>query len=100
MSGGRYLPLTRPEIEKIHRAALDVLEQVGLADTIQTGIDVMTAAGAVLRDNGRLTFPRALVEDTIAKDRRARDFDVLRVRAPAALQPVLRRAGGFQPRPA
>jgi trimethylamine--corrinoid protein Co-methyltransferase len=67
MSGGRYLPLTPAEIEKIHRAALDVLEQVGLADTIPTGIEAMTAAGAVMRDNGRLTFPKALVEDMIAK---------------------------------
>ncbi len=67
MEGGRYKPLAEGDIGKIHRAALDVLEQVGFADAIPSGIEAMTAAGAKLNANGRLTFPRALVEDTIAK---------------------------------
>jgi trimethylamine--corrinoid protein Co-methyltransferase len=67
LEGGRYKPLTDADVQKIHRAALDVLETIGLADAIPSGIEVMTAAGAKLNDNGRLTFPRALIEDTIAK---------------------------------
>ena len=67
MEGGRYRPLSDADVEKIHRAALDVLETIGLADAIPSGIEAMTGAGAVLNGNGRLTFPRALVEDTIAK---------------------------------
>ncbi|MGH7186055.1 MAG: trimethylamine methyltransferase family protein, partial [Pseudomonadota bacterium] len=67
MAGGRYKPLAEGDVGKIHRAALDVLEQVGFADAIPSGIEVMTAAGAKLNDTGRLTFPRALVEDTLAK---------------------------------
>ncbi len=67
MESGRYRPLAENDVEKIHRAALDVLEQVGFADAIPSGMEVMTAAGAKLNANGRLTFPRALVEDTIAK---------------------------------
>ena len=67
MEGGRYRPLADSEVERIHRAALDVLEHIGLADAIPSGIEAMRAAGAILNANGRLTFPRALVEDTVAK---------------------------------
>jgi len=67
MEGGHYRPLTDADVLKIHRAALDVLEQVGMADAIPSGIEIMREAGARLEGNGRLTFPRALVEDTIAK---------------------------------
>src|ERR687898_3077629 len=70
--GGRYRPLTGAEVERIHRAALDVLEQVGLSDAIPSCIEIVTAAGGVLGEDGRLRFPRALVEDTIA--RAARGF--------------------------
>jgi trimethylamine---corrinoid protein Co-methyltransferase len=67
MEGGRFRPLTDIDVEKIHRAALDVLEQIGMADAIPSCIEVCTAAGAILNDQGRLIFPRALVEDTLAK---------------------------------
>ncbi len=67
MAGGHFRPLSTADIERIHSAALDVLEQVGFADAIPSGIEAMVAAGAKLGANGRLTFPRALVEDTIAK---------------------------------
>jgi trimethylamine---corrinoid protein Co-methyltransferase len=67
LAGGRYRPLAATEVERIHQAALDVLEQVGLSDAIPSCIDLVTAAGGVLGDDGRLRFPRALVEDTIAR---------------------------------
>ena len=67
LESGRYKPLSDAEVLKIHNAALDVLEQIGMADAIPSGIEVMTKAGAVLNSNGRLTFPRAVVEDTLAK---------------------------------
>ena len=66
MTGGNFKPLTEADQQRIHQAALDVLEQVGFADAIPSGIEAMTRAGAKLESNGRLTFPRALVEDTIA----------------------------------
>ncbi len=74
LAGGRYLPLTEAEVVKIHQAALDVLETVGLCDAIPSCIEAVTAAGGRLGDNGRLLFPRALIEDTIAKA--ARHFPV------------------------
>jgi trimethylamine--corrinoid protein Co-methyltransferase len=66
MEGGRYKPLSDGDILKIHNTALDILEQIGIADAIPTGIEYMTKAGAKLTDKGRLIFPRSLVEDTLA----------------------------------
>src|SRR5581483_3158044 len=66
MEGGRYKPLSDADILKIHNTALNILEQIGIADAIPTGIEYMTKAGAQLTDRGRLVFPRSLVEDTLA----------------------------------
>jgi len=66
MEGGLYRPLTEAGARRINEAALEVLETIGLADAPQSGIDLMTAAGAILGDDGRLRFPRALVEDMLA----------------------------------
>ncbi len=67
MPGGRYKPLSEADVLRIHHAALDVLESIGLADATPSGIDYMTRAGARLNSAGRLIFPRALVEDTVAR---------------------------------
>lgn len=66
MEGGLYKPLRDADVVRIHRAALDVLETVGLADPIPSCVEMVTKAGGKLSDSGRLLFPRALVEDTIA----------------------------------
>lgn len=71
LSGGQYKPLSDADVLKIHHAALDALETIGLADAPQSGIDYMTQAGAIFGDDGRLRFPRALIEDTIAKANRS-----------------------------
>jgi len=67
MQGGSCAPLSQSDMQRIHQAALDALEQIGLADAPQSGIDVMVGAGAILGDDGRLRFPRTLVEDMLAK---------------------------------
>ena len=67
LEGGAYKPLTPEGMERIHQAALDALEQIGLADAPPSGVEIMTKAGAILGDDGRLRFPRALVEDMLAK---------------------------------
>lgn len=66
MSGGRFKPLSEQDVTRIHGAALQALEEIGLSQAPQTGVDAMTAAGAELGDDGRLRFPRALVEDMLA----------------------------------
>ena len=67
MTGGQYKPLTEAGMEKIHQSALEALEVIGLSQAPASGVEVMTKAGAILGDDGRLRFPRALVEDMLAK---------------------------------
>ncbi|WP_113911779.1 trimethylamine methyltransferase family protein [Roseovarius dicentrarchi] len=71
MEGGRYSPLTDAEVLRIHHTALDALEQIGLADAPPSGVEYLTGAGAILGDDGRIRFPRALIEETIAKANRS-----------------------------
>ncbi len=65
MTGGRYKPLTDQDIARIHEAALRALEEIGLIDAPQSGIDAMIAFGAVMGDDGRLKFPRDVVEKAL-----------------------------------
>lgn len=65
--GGRYRPLDEADMNRINDAALTALEEIGMADAPQSGIDIMVKAGAILGDDGRLRFPRTLVEDMLAK---------------------------------
>ena len=71
MDGGLYRPLSQKGMADIHNAALTALEEIGLADAPASGIAYMTGAGAILGDDGRIRFPRALVEDTIARANRS-----------------------------
>jgi trimethylamine---corrinoid protein Co-methyltransferase len=66
MEGGRYNPLSERDIERIHQAALKLLETVGLGQAIPSCIEAMTARGCFVNDKGRLCIPRGLVEDTLA----------------------------------
>ena len=63
----RYHPLSEAEMRRIHAAALDVLETVGLGDCLPSTIAYLTGVGCELQPNGRITFPRALVEDYIPR---------------------------------
>ncbi len=66
LPGGQYRPLTEANVRRIHEAALDALENIGLANAPKSGIEIMTRAGAILGEDGRIRFPRALVEDMLA----------------------------------
>ncbi len=66
MAGGQYRPLTDAGMAKIHESALEALEVIGLSQAPPSGVAIMTAAGAIQGDDGRLRFPRALVEDMLA----------------------------------
>lgn len=67
LTGGTYKPLSEEDISKIHEAALVALEEIGLCEAPQSGVDYMVKAGAILGDDNRLRYPRALVEDMLAK---------------------------------
>ena len=66
MPGGAYKPLSDRDIERIHAAALDVLERIGVGDPIPEILEALVPKGCILGDDGRLRFPRALIEDVIA----------------------------------
>jgi len=65
MAGGRYAPLTESDMNRIHHAILDSMETIGFADAIPSCVKLVTDAGGTLTDQGRLLFPRGLVEDML-----------------------------------
>ncbi|MEM9909524.1 MAG: trimethylamine methyltransferase family protein [Pseudomonadota bacterium] len=66
LRGGQLNPLSGAQVQRIHETALDALEQIGLADAPPSGVEALTGAGAILGEDGRVRFPRALIEDTLA----------------------------------
>ena len=56
----------RTASKRIHEAALEALETSGSASAIPIVRRDLHGAGAVLGEDGRLKFPRALVEDMLA----------------------------------
>lgn len=65
MSGGRYKPLTDSDVLRINNAVMEALSTIGLSQAIPSCIEAVTKAGGTYKE-GRLYFPRSLVEDTIA----------------------------------
>ncbi len=66
LPGGTYKPLTEAGMAKIHASALEALEVIGLSNAPSSGVEILTGAGAMTGDDGRIRFPRALVEDMLA----------------------------------
>ena len=69
-----WRPLGDHDVTRVHRAALDLLERVGMAAPTGRARDLALEHGGSLTDTGRLLLPRSLVEDTLA--RAARSFTV------------------------
>jgi trimethylamine--corrinoid protein Co-methyltransferase len=67
LAGGRYKLLSESDLIKVHRAALTLLDEIGLGNAIPSCVEVLTTSGCHMSDHGRLLFPRSLVEDTVAK---------------------------------
>ncbi len=67
MPGGKFKALSDADILRIHEAALQILWEVGMADAPPSGVEYLTKAGCILGDDGRLRFPRSVVEDALAK---------------------------------
>ncbi|MEZ5847174.1 MAG: trimethylamine methyltransferase family protein [Geminicoccaceae bacterium] len=66
LAGGAYRPLDEAGVAAIDEAALTVLETIGLANALPGCIDLVTAAGGRLDEQGRLLFPRELVHSCLA----------------------------------
>ncbi|WP_428674841.1 trimethylamine methyltransferase family protein [Roseibium sp.] len=67
LPGGQYRPLKEADVLRIHEAALTVLEEIGMGSATASGRMYLSEAGAVEGEDGRIRFPRALVEDMLAK---------------------------------
>ena len=78
--GGRLRPLSPDEVERVTEAALSLLDTLGLSQAVPSMIERVTAAGGALTEDGRLRFPRRLVQKSI--DEARRDF-VLSGQSPA-----------------
>ena len=66
MAGGAYRPLSEHDIQRINDTALDILENIGIGEPIPEILRYAIPGGCNLGDDGRLRFPRALVEDLVA----------------------------------
>ena len=64
--GGRYKPLTESEMQAVHAAVLDVLENIGVADPIPIVREHALQRGGWMDDNNRLHFPRARIAPRVA----------------------------------
>lgn len=65
--GGTYKPLSETDLKRIYTTALDLLEKLGMGEVpSRLGSDLL-AAGAEDSGAGRILFPKALVEDAIAR---------------------------------
>ena len=66
MSGGAYKPLSNNDQVKVAKAALDILEQVGVGDATDELLKIIVPKGCTLNEHGRVCFPVSLMEDIIA----------------------------------
>jgi trimethylamine--corrinoid protein Co-methyltransferase len=67
MKGGRYKPLSESDMARMNEAVLNVLEKIGMADPIPVVREHALKRGCFINEHDRLCFPRALVEDVIAR---------------------------------
>ena len=72
LSGGSFKPLSVVQMEKIFDSALELLEEVGMAQAIPEFIDLVTSNGGTFTTEERLLFPKELVRSMI--DAAAKEF--------------------------
>ncbi len=70
LEGGSYKPLSDVDVQKVHEAVLDVLENIGLSQGTPTLIEACESVGAVNGEDGRLRFRRDVVMQTVANANR------------------------------
>ena len=67
MEGGNYKPLSDNDIKKIYSTALDVLENLGVGNPLPELLDAAIKKGCKVNGEGRIYFPKSLVEDVISR---------------------------------
>jgi trimethylamine--corrinoid protein Co-methyltransferase len=66
LPGGLYRPLSEQDVQQISDTAFRILAQLGFGAFTDEVRDYALAGGAHLNGDGRLCFPRSLVEDLLA----------------------------------
>ncbi|MEM9604132.1 MAG: trimethylamine methyltransferase family protein [Pseudomonadota bacterium] len=64
--GGHYRPLSDADVARILDAALEILATIGMGEAPRVLVEQACSVGAEYGDDGRLRFPRSLIEDTVA----------------------------------
>ena len=64
LAGGQYKPLTDDQVQRIHQAALSILERTGVQVEEPEARRLFQEAGADVTDD-RVRLPRSLVEDAV-----------------------------------
>lgn len=67
VTGGRYQPLSTKERDQITDSAFAILAQIGIANAPPWLAALLLEQGAKQRADGRITFPRHLVESAIRR---------------------------------
>jgi trimethylamine--corrinoid protein Co-methyltransferase len=66
LMGGQYRPLTDDQVQRIHQAALSILERTGVQVEKSEALELFRDAGADVDEGDlRVRIPRSLVEDAI-----------------------------------
>ncbi len=65
--GGRFLPLSEPDVDRIYQASLQIIESIGLSGLPEALAQALETRGALRRADGRVLFPRSMVEDALAR---------------------------------
>ena len=52
LSGGQFKPLDDAAVQAVNDTVFQILDEIGLSQAPQSGIDYMTKAGAVLGEDG------------------------------------------------
>ncbi|MEM7431540.1 MAG: trimethylamine methyltransferase family protein [Pseudomonadota bacterium] len=68
--GGAYQPLDAQGIAAIEANIYRILDEIGFADATEHCIETCTAVGAIMGDDGRLRFPREVVDAALEKCQR------------------------------
>ena len=66
IAGGAYRPLSPDAVEAVHRTALRILEEIGLANASDRCVEEVSRAGGSVSEHGRLLFPRDLVNRVLS----------------------------------
>jgi trimethylamine--corrinoid protein Co-methyltransferase len=67
LEGGRYQPLDDAAMAAVVDAVYQILEEIGLSQAPQSGIDYMCSVGAIAGEDGRVRFPRHVVNEALEK---------------------------------